>query len=342
MAYHFGKSGYVAMALQDTEGTAETTLDIGVPVEQMPSLKATVEKKYNKEYRKTTAEDTGFSIQKISAAGDLVLSAYCGSGLEHMLYGVFGTKEVARDGTTLAYDKTFKIGNTLPMFTAGIGRNTLNMEKFKDLRVGKIGLSFAPDEDVKMTANVQGRPAGIGSAAITPSYGTERAFTFEDIGVSLGGSPNCDILNVDLNIDRGLKSLRTACASAGRGDNAIYPTTCAVDGSIEMFFQDYTEYAYWLGGSGASDFTYDATPDTMKRALVITATGQTIDTNKKDTLVFTVPKIVYDDATIDMPYDDRMKVKFDFKALWDGTQAAGEEVIKASVKSLMTDITSPA
>ena len=52
--------------------------------------------------------------------------------------------------------------------------------------------------------------------------------------------------------------------------------------------------------------------------------------------VLTLPRIVYDTAEIDMPFDDRMMVKFDFKALHDATAETalpGSDTIKAQVDS---------
>lgn len=341
MSYHFGKMGYVGMALQDTQGTAETTLNMFVPVEEMPTLKGQVEQKYPQEYRKTLAEASDFYRTKISASGNFNIPARPSGGLEHAMYGVLGAKSSTKVGPSTTYKHTLTVGSTLPYFTVGIGRSTLNMEMFKDVVFSSVDMSFAPGEELKLNCSVQGIPEGIGTSAMSPSYGTERVLTFNDISVSLGGSANCDIIDVSLKIDRGVKSVRTACANAGLFDNMLYPTTTSVEGTINMFFQDYTEYKYWLGSSTATNFDANATAETMKRALSIEATGPEIETDYNNEFNIYVPKIVYDDAPIDMPFDDRMKVQFNFKALYDGTQTTGKEVVWAEVQSLLTEITSP-
>jgi hypothetical protein len=106
-----------------------------------------------------------------------------------------------------------------------------------------------------------------------------------------------------------------------------------------MFFQDYTEYKYWLGGSSATEPTFNQTSTDTKRALTITMGGDAIGDGEpadNSALVLTIPKIVYDDAPIDMPFDDRMMVEFNFKALHDATAEAGlagSGTIKAQVDS---------
>lgn len=347
MVYHFGKKGYFAWSLQNVEGTQETAFDCGVPIESEPKLAAKIETKYPKEYRKTDAERTSFIRTAISAEGDIEFSAYPGSGLEHAIYGVMGAQSSAAHGTSvLAYDNTFTVGTDLPIFSAAIGRDELNMETFKDLRMGKLDLKFDPGSDVKATVSLSGKPTGIGSSDITPSYGTERQFTFDDIGVTLGGSANCDIKNVSLSIDRGLKSLRTACASAGKGDNMFYATTTAVEGSFTMLFQNYDEYEYYLGADGATTYSFDADEDSATRTLVITATGGLIDDTPTpdvyNQMVITIPKIYYESSVISMPFDDRMEVEFNFVALYDSTADPGEETIGIVVTSLMNGVTSPA
>lgn len=344
--YHFGKMGYLALALQNIEGTQETDFDTGIPIEAEPSIKAVVDKKYPKEYRKVKADKTSFIRTSIKAEGDFEVSAYPGSGLEHILYGISGdqTHVVVAD-TTSAYTNTYTMVDTLPMFSVAVGRDELNMETFKDMRIGSADFTFKPGEDVKVKASMMGKPTGIGSSDITPDYGANRQFIFDDVAVSLGGAPNCDVKEVSLKIDRGLKSLRTTCAAAGRGDNKFYSTTVNVEGSITMLFQDYTEYKYWLGAAAATDYDWDADVTSMARALVIEATGEPIGDGApvaNDKLTLTVHKIVYDDADIKMPYDDLMEVTFKFVGMYDGTKTAGNEVISMVLISEMDGVVSPA
>lgn len=331
MGYHFGKSGYFVLQVQSAEGTADAFSgaagEIGMPIVDQPDLKPIIEKEFKPYYKKTDSEYTDYTVKRLAAEGSISCPAFIGGPLEAMLYGVSGNvaSTLITDETT-AYTNVFTMDNTLPIFTSAVGRDDLNYQEFYDLRFGKLSIEMTPGDDVMLTADAVGKGGAIDNAAFTPTYPATRSFAFDDIGVSLGGTPNCDIVELSLDIDRGMKSLRTACASAAKGDNMIYPTTIKVEGKIKMLFQDYTEYKYWLGGATVEDPTFDQTANTTKRALTITMSGDAIgDGTPADNSAFiiTVPKIVYDDAPIDMPFDDRMMVEFAFKALHDPTAEAG-------------------
>jgi hypothetical protein len=333
MAYHFGKTSYLMLGAQKTEGT-ECIPDIGVPITEQTSLKGNAERKKFQEFRKTYSEYTDFVVTRISAEGGINCPAYPGGGLEHLVYGVMG--DVTHTDKTGYYQHDYTVSTDLPVFSVYVGRDELNVESYKDLMVASLGINYSPGTEIQLSANVMGTPTGIATAHATPSYGTERALTWTDVSADLGGSPNCDITSMSLNIDRGLQSVRTACAATGLSDNVRYATTTAVSGEIEMFFQDYTEYEYWLGGTGATTFSESANVASTARALEITASGQLIDSDPSDvydTLTFTIPQIVYSDAVIDSPFDDRMKIKFNFEAYWDTTQDPGEEVLTATILS---------
>lgn len=345
MVYHFGKLGYLAIQVQGAEGTADifTTgagAGIGMPITEQPGIKPIIEKEFKNYYKKSSSEYSDYTVKRLAAEGDISVPAFPEGPLEACLYGVFGSvaSTLITDETT-AYANVFVMDDTLPIFSAAVGRDALNYQEFYDLRMGKMEIKMSPGDDVSLTVSTSGKGGAIDNAAFTPTYPDTRSFAFDDIGVSLGGSPNCDITEMSLSIDRGIKSLRSACAAAAKGDNVIYPTTINVEGSMTLMFQDYTEYAYWLGGSGATEPTFNQTADDTKRALTITMTGEPIgDGLPADNAAFilTLPRVVYDTAEIDMPFDDRMMVKFDFKALHDPTAEtglAGSGTIKAQVDS---------
>lgn len=344
MAYHFGKTGYVGLSLQANAGTPSVTPSVYLPVGEMPDWKTKITTEWPQEYRGTTSEYTNFNRTKINSEGSVSVSAYPNGGLEYLLYGVFGTKSTSQLSASAAYYHTFTVSQDPPIYTLALGRDTLNYERFGDCIFGKMSVSMEQDKEIKISVEGQGSGGSIDQTYRTPSYGTERALTWLDLAVSLGGSTNCDVRKVDLSIDRGLKSERTACDTAGYNDNVRYITTTNVEGSIEMFFQTYSEYQYWLGTPGATTPFPSADVDTMNRALTITATGENIvaSPSYNDKLIFTIPKIVYSDATIDMPYDERMTVKFDFKGVWDSTKTAGNEIISSNVCSKLTTLTTPA
>jgi hypothetical protein len=343
MSYHFGKTGYVALALQANASTPETTPNMYLPVSEMPDWKTKMTTEWPKEYRGTTSEYTTFNRTKINSEGSVSVAAYPNGGLEHLLYGVLGALSSTQLSSSAAYLHTFTVDQDPPIFTLGVGRDQLNYERFSDCMFGKMDISMEQDKEITIKVEGNGGGGDISETYRTPSYGTERALTWLDLAVSLGGATNCDVKSVDLTIDRGIKSERTACSTAGYNDNVRYITTTTVEGSVEMFFQDYTEYEYWLGTPGATEADPNADIDSMDRVLTITATGENIvaSPDYDDQLVITCPKIVYDDATIDMPYDERMTIKFDFKAVWDSTQTTGKEIVYATVQSKLTTVAAP-
>lgn len=347
MVYHFGKSGYMAIQLQAAEGTVDAfdgsgTDEIGLPITSQPNLKPIIEKEFKQYYKKLYNSVSDYTVKRLAAEGTIEMPAFPGGPLEAMLYGVFGSVSSSLiTDTDTAYANTFVMDDTLPIFSAAVGRDTLDYQSFYDLRFGSMDITMSPGDDIMLSTSVLGKGGSIAAAqnAFTPTYTTARAFAFDDVGVSLGGSPNCNVTELSLKIDRGMKSMRTACAAAAKGDNVIYPTTIDVNGSMTLMFEDYTEYSYWLGGNGILDPTFDQTVADTKRALTITMSGEPIgdgDPVDKAAFILTMPAIVYDTAEIDMPFDDRMMIKFDFKALHDAateTGLAGTGTIKAQVDS---------
>lgn len=345
MTYHMGKKAYVGMALQTNAGTPSSSYNLFIPVTELPSLKGNIEKKWFQEYRNSSAEYNRFAVTKISAEGDIKAPAYPSGGLEHLLYGVFGSMTSTQLSGGSVYQHDFVIDDTPPIFTVGKGYDDQLMEGFSDVIIGSLDISYQAGNEITLSAGCMGRPTGLEATPSSTSYGTERALTFNDVGASLGGSANCDIKSMDIKIDRGVKSLRTMCAAAGLTDNVQYITTTNVSGTIDMFFTDYDEYKYWLGSSTATEPDADASVSTTGRVLEVTATGQSIAsspaTEYSNEFTMTLPQIVYDTADISAPWDDRMTIQFAFKGTYDSAESAGAEVISASVKSLLTTVAAP-
>ena len=347
MVYHFGKSGYMAIQLQAAEGTVDAfdgtgPDEIGLPITSQPDLKPIIEKEFKQYYKKLYNSVSDYTVKRLAAEGTIECPAFPGGPLEAFLYGCFGdVQSTIITDTATAYENIFVMDDILPIFSAAVGRDTLDYQSFYDLRFGSMDITMSPGDDIMLSVSALGKGGSIAAAqdAYTPSYTTARSFAFDDVGVSLGGSPNCDVTELSLKIDRGMKSMRTACAAAAKGDNVIYPTTIDVSGSMTLMFQDYTEYKYWLGGATVEAPTFDQTVADTKRALTITMSGEPIgDGDPADNAAFilTMPSIVYETAEIDMPFDDRMMIKFDFKALHDATSEtalAGTGTIKAQVDS---------
>ena len=340
MVYHFGKLGYMAIQVQEAEGTADVfgtgTEGIGLPITDQPGIKPVIEKEFKNYYKKSSAEYSDYTVKRLAAEGDFSVPAFTKGPLEALLYGVFGTVDSTAIGVTTLYKNEFVMQDVLPIWSMAVGRDALNYQEFYDMRFGKLDIDFKAGDDITLKVNSNGKGGAIDNPAFTPVYTTDRSFAFDDVGVSLGGSANCNVTEMSISIDRGLKSLRTACLAAPKGDNMIYTSTIDVSGSMTLLFEDYTEYKYWLGGAAVEAPTFDQNAADTKRELIITARGEAVSTDNIE-MRLTMPRIVYDTAEIDMPFDDRMMIKFDFKALLDPTaegSKAGSGVILAEVDSV--------
>lgn len=339
MTYHFGKQGYMVIQVQNEPGTPDSFTgaesEIGLPITDQPDLKPTIEKDYPQIYKKSNAERTDYIIKKISSEGKVAVNAYPGGPLETVLYGVFGdVSSTLIADTTNAYTNNYTMTNDIPYFTAAVGLDTLNYQEFYDLKFGDLEINMESGSEVTLSSSVTGRGGAIDKPEIPSNklnYTTENTYSFDDLGVKLGGSINCDVTSANIKIERGIKSTRTACPGVGKGDNVIYVTTTDVSGSLEMLFQDYNEYKYWLGGSSATEPTFNQNAATTGRALELELTGGAIGDGEAETnssLKLVCPRIVYDDSSLDMPFDDIVKIKFDFM----GLDLAGS-TITAEVKS---------
>ena len=344
MALIAGKRSYVGLKLQDTAGTAETVPAVFIPTEDFPDIKSTTGNYYAKEFRGVYAENTKvYRKPTLSSAGALNLSAY-NNFVSYAMYGVFGG--VSTSGDAEGYTHTITAAETLPIWTIFTGSSSLAMEKYHDMTMKNLKFSAAPGEDVKVSVDVGGASGDIITAAATPTYTTLRPINHADVSIALGGSTNCQIESFELNIDRGVQENRTMCTTGLTAwePNKVYPTTINCEGSFVMYFENYDEYKFWLGSSAATSMTTDTFAQaSAKRALAITMTGQEIKSGgaaTKDSIVITVPQIMYDDATIERPYDDVLKVTFNFKALHDvtaETAVAGTGTVSAVVVSEVAD-----
>ena len=333
MAYFAGKKSYVGIKRQAVAGTAETTATIFMPVETFPTMKTTIAKNYAKEFRGHYAEVDNIYVVGMSSAGDISMAAYP-DFLTYALYGVFGTvsSSVVADA---AYTHTITTAETLPIWTVFTGTDTLNVQKFPDQMLHTLQLSAQPGSDIQMTASFSGSAEDKITTSLTPTYGTQRALHYAGATVSIAGGVKCDVDTFQVSIDRGLQSNKTMCTTGigAWNNNMQYPTTLTVDGSFDMYFQDYGEYEYWLGKTGSNAPVTDAYKvSDATRALVFEVSGALIGVTSRDKLTLTVPSIVYDDSSISRSFDDRVKVTFNFKGVYDtGSTSVASAVMISKV-----------
>lgn len=334
-----GKKMYFGLALQSALGTPAPSINTWMPITGEPGLKADPSRETPKEYRQTMDERYSVITTGIETGGDVKFTAYPSGGIEHALYGIFGSKAVTQQAATTAYLHDFTTNYQLPYFTAAKGHATLNMEKFQDLMFKSLQLEFKPKSTIAVTADLLGKYMDIATAAATPVYGTERPFTSPGIQISLGGAVNTKCFDLTLKIDRGTVKKDTLTRSL----ESFYaiPTTMNVTGSMNLLFEDYTEYDDFLGATGATTFQEDDLIVNSAKALNIEVQGQKIVTgtpNYYDKLVFDIPKILYDAVEIQSPIDNMMALNVTWNAFYDTTTSKSAS---AQVMSKLQSIAVP-
>jgi len=345
MAFQDGKKGYVGISRQDTAGTVETTAAIFLITEEWPSIKLNNPNYYAKEFRGAMGEIQNVYRKSSQGSAGAVSALATTDWLSYAWYGVLGKATTSGDAAGYTHLCTADIA-TLPIWTVFKGIGALEVEAYRDLTMKSLQMSFSPSERLKCSVDFEGGPLDKGTAALTPTYTTLRPLDYSDVAVSLGGAPNCNIESMDITVGRAPAFNKTMCTgNTAVIPNAVYPTTVTAEGSFTMLFEDYTEYEYWLGATGADVVATDGfAKASAVRALTITATstGAHIGAGTThDSITITIPSIIYDDADTEVTYDDRVRITFNWKAVHDATtegQVAGSGTIKASIVSEVVDV----
>jgi len=337
-----GKKMFFGLALQSAQGTPVpgAKIDMWMPITGDPSLKATPQREIPGEYRYTMDERYAVITTGVNTEGGVNFTAYPSGGIEHALYGVFGNKAVAQQGATAAYLHTFTTGYQLPYFTGAKGHADLNMETFQDIIFRSLQLDFKPKSTIAVTTDMYGKYGGIGTAAVTPVYGTERPFTAPGIEIKLGGAVNSRCFSAMVKIDRGTVKQDTLTRSLESYFAA--PITMNVTGSLNMLFEDYSEYEKFLGKTGATTFLEDDLLINSAKALNINVQGQQIvegETDYYDNLTLDIPKILYDSYEIQSPIDNMMAANINFNAYYDiDTSKSASATVTSKLQAIATPV----
>lgn len=332
-----GKKSYAGLALQAAAGTPETAADVFLPLEDFPDIKTQAPNYYSKEFRGVFAEISHvYRKPALSSSGSIKMPAYA-DPLTYLLLGVCGSVSTA--GDVEGYTNTYTMAETLPIWTVFLGTDSLNVEKYHDMMMKSMELSFEQGEPIQVSVDMEGASGDIATSALTPTYTARRALNAADVEITLGGSANCTIDSLTLTIDRGVQTNKVFCATglSAWEPNMMYPTTTIIEGEFTAYFAGYDDYEMFLGKTNATELTTgDYAVDDADQALVITATG-TEEINAGgaatvDLLTLTLHKILYDDYSVERTFDDRVKATVAFKAMWD-TAATPDEVAAISLIS---------
>jgi hypothetical protein len=299
---------------------------------------------YAKEFRGTQGEiQNVYRKPNLKSSGSISSPAYS-NFLTYALYGVLGTDSVAGP-TDSAYTHTFKsTATSLPIWTVFLGKNgSTVMEKYRDMTMKSLKLGFKPGEPLSAEVDFEGGPVDIATNAATPSYATIRSFFYPDVTISIAGSPTCDVEEMELMITREPSFNKTMCTgNKAWMDNTVYPTTVKFEGSMTAYFTGYSEYEYWLGATGATTVltdTFELTDaDRANFIMTATSTGDHIGAGTThESLTITATRIMYDVVEVTPVWDERVKVKYEFKSIYDSGQAAGLETVQPVLVTATAD-----
>lgn len=327
MTLYSGRQGYAAIATQASPATPVAP-SVFIPYTEF-SWDSKPDRSYETEHRANTDKNHPPITSSVTTEGTITFPAYPGGGLEQVLYGVFGAYTATHYGTTPAYTYSYTQSATLPRFTLGNGLSSLNYRKYSDTMFKSMKLSAKPKEKLEVSVDGFSYMMDIGTSALTPSYTTNNAINFSDLSISYGGSTVCNILSVDLEIDRGTEPFYTACEGLNYG--LAHSPYFAVTGTFEAFFEDWSYVTDWMGAST----TFDDSP--VNKAMVLTFTSDRLATTPAEytTLTLTLPKVYLDAVPLPFSGDEAVKSSISFTAVYDvSTTKTASATLKSSTTSI--------
>jgi hypothetical protein len=157
-----------------------------------------------------------------------------------IFYGLLGAKSSAQQASTAAYKHTFTPGTSIqkPAYTLFSDRS-LNVLKYNLGIFKKVALKGGVDNLIELDADVLFKAEASGGMG-SPSYPTQRYFSFQNVDFKIAGSSNTDVKEWSLNIDNGAKGFRTLTGSQDVGD-IVSPDRLMIDGGFTIYFSSATE-----------------------------------------------------------------------------------------------------
>lgn len=204
------------------------------------------------------------------------------SGYIHLLTHISPTSNVAADAAVHPY-------------TITVGRDITSMWRYVGCCMQNMAISFAPNQDVRLTSQWIGYSAGL-VTGVTPTFPGSPAtgFNFSTASISVGGSASSAIEALTVTIDNQIEGIPALNNSTNivrvvrRG-----PQTIRLSGT--MHFSDITEYQNFINQT--------------EQRFVINCT-------KTASFIFSLdmPRVVYTSYPVMIPGRDRILVNFEGRA----------------------------
>lgn len=313
----YGFAGHIGVALESSGGTPVAASEYMEALSE--SLTATRDRYDTKNIVGRYAEpDDSAGIKRIG--GDMALPMHpVGPGL--LLYAATGVQSnsVVASGFLHTHEFTMLTSDwdssyPQPPLTVEMFRDVTSSQQYAGVNVGGLGLSLAPNQDLRLTATLIGTSEA-GIAKTTPTFvnSPNEPFTFDTASISLGGAGSSIIEAIDVNIDHqleGVPRLNNSNRIAVIRRNG--PQMIRVSGTVS--FEDITEYENFLNQT--------------EQALLLNVT-------KADSFSMTVdlPRVVYTAFPLGMSGRDRQTVGFEGIARYHSGSASAIKISLTNTRS---------
>lgn len=319
----------MAIALEDTSGSAETTPDMydyfsddpGInPIQNVIRL-GNVQDRANLKHVLSDYHIEGSIPQIVEPEGMI------GWWLKLAL----GALSSAAQGGTAAYKHTYTPADAIASFTLWLLRGGNQQVKVPYGTVLSLELSQALDDVLRSTVRIAGQKDLIATDFGSSSYSTLDPFHNFMLEVSISGATTgqaAQVHNTVITIDNGI-DLSDGRVHGSRFYNAVVTGKRTVSGSMDIWFDDDSEYEKFWGAAAA------VTPGntTAVVPLIFTwDTGIEADTGYNYALVVTVPDAVYEATTVNLS-GNRIVQHIDWYAEYDTGISAEVKVELTNTKT---------
>jgi len=222
-------------------------------------------------------------------------------------------------GAPNTYKHTMKQANDLPFFTAEVAIDNpanIGVKRYDSMMIDTLRLSHNPEGLVEISASLRGRSIDISGTPLTPSFSTLAMFVFHMGQFKIAGTANGNVEGVTVNINNNLQVKPDANSQfVGK----YKPGLLVVDGSIDISFEDKSQFERFLGKAGATTPQQALTNFSFE---IIYTSYELIEATYYYKLGLKFPQIVYSIHRANIDRRNRTVEGVDFRAFRDPTEGS--------------------
>lgn len=274
-------------------------------------------------YQMELIGDTGRHLGRQTVSGDInfpVEPVNIGYVLKHGV-GAAGTPTTVVAGT---YDHVFAPLGTLNSFTAHVPlKNGTANKRVVGGMIDTFSLDYAEDF-LSSSAGVKAKDYTIvTSSPPTPTYPTQRPYTFRDVSMIVGG-----VTGVEAHVRSGSLQVSNQLIDDDYRQGAvtpvqIYPGALTVEGSFEVVYDPTL----------TSGNFYDWMEQVSAQNVTVDYKGNTFNTSYQYWLRALVPRAIVTSATPEVSAGEKVMRTVNFRAFYDPTQTNGSSTGNTSTLS---------